>query len=261
MAAIDLVDQVYSLEKDLSDNIMGLPLGPKVRHMYDPVRYAAAPHLLYLRKFCSPTFAPLMLLGMNPGPWGMAQTGVPFGHVGIVRDWLGVSGPVHPPANQHSRRPVLGFSCTRSEVSGSRLWSLLQLLCEGDASALPGFLFLHNYCPLLMLDSAGANVTPADLKVAERRPLERLCDDSLRQLVTLVTVTDIVAVGNYAYEGACRATNELPIKVHKLMHPSPRNPQANKNWESLALQQLGQAGLLHHFSIGSQSQPASGSCS
>ena len=31
-----------------------------------------------------------VFLGMNPGLWGMAQTGVPFGTVSLVRDWMGI---------------------------------------------------------------------------------------------------------------------------------------------------------------------------
>ena len=30
----------------------------------------------------------VVFLGMNPGPFGMAQVGVPFGEVAAVRDWL-----------------------------------------------------------------------------------------------------------------------------------------------------------------------------
>ena len=67
-----------------------------------------------------------LLLGMNPGPWGMAQTGVPFGTVSRVRDWLGIEAPVERPANEHPRRPVLGFGTERDEVSGLRVWGWAQ---------------------------------------------------------------------------------------------------------------------------------------
>ncbi|KAA0194921.1 hypothetical protein HAZT_HAZT005351 [Hyalella azteca] len=226
---------------------MRLSYGDKVQYTYDPIQYASVPHCNYLHMFCSPKPASLMLLGMNPGPWGMAQTGVPFGHVGVVRDWLGVTGEVRKPCNEHPNRTVLGFSCHRSEVSGGRLWSLLKLLCCNNPSVLAKSIFLHNYCPLLYLTSTGTNVTPADLKAAYRRPLESLCDASLHDVVSLLGVTDILAVGNYACNGARRAVAQLPVKVHKLMHPSPRNPLANIDWESAALQQLRQAGLLDRF--------------
>jgi len=42
---------------------------------------------------------------MNPGPWGMAQTGVPFGEINAVKDWLGINAEVDKPQKQHPKRP------------------------------------------------------------------------------------------------------------------------------------------------------------
>ena len=57
---------------------------------------------------------------MNPGPWGMVQTGVPFGEVSLVREWLGIDATIRRPKVLHPDRPVEGFLCQRREVSGSR---------------------------------------------------------------------------------------------------------------------------------------------
>ena len=39
----------------------------------------------------------------NPGPYGMAQTGVPFGEIPAVRDWMGISGLVGKPDPEHPK--------------------------------------------------------------------------------------------------------------------------------------------------------------
>ena len=100
-----------------------LKFKPPVTHVYNPLVYAWAPYEAYLQKFGA-TRKRVVLLGMNPGPFGMVQTGVPFGEVAAVRDWLKIECPVGKPAREHPRRPVTGFACARSEVSGRRLWGL-----------------------------------------------------------------------------------------------------------------------------------------
>ena len=90
-------------------------------HVYNPLDYAWTPYEAYVRRFCA-TSKRVVFLGMNPGPFGMVQTGIPFGEVAAVRDWLQIEGPVVKPAREHSQRLVLGFACTRSVASGRRLW-------------------------------------------------------------------------------------------------------------------------------------------
>ena len=102
-----------------------LKFSPPVTHVYNPLVYARAPHDQYLQRFAA-SKKRVLYLGMNPGPYGMAQTGVPFGEVSMVRDWLGIEAAVKRPADEHPKRPIAGFACTRSEVSGARLWGSLK---------------------------------------------------------------------------------------------------------------------------------------
>ncbi|KAI8425188.1 hypothetical protein MSG28_007012 [Choristoneura fumiferana] len=83
--------------------------------IYNPTLYARQTFEIYIRKYCN-TKKDIMYFGMNPGPWGMSQTGVPFGEIKSVRDWLGIDGPVNKPLNEIKDRPVQGFQCTRTEV-------------------------------------------------------------------------------------------------------------------------------------------------
>src|SRR4051812_27145124 len=136
----------------------GEDFGPAVLYVYNPLRYAWAAHEMYLEKYGA---APkqVLFLGMNPGPFGMAQTGVPFGEVAAVRDWLKIQTPIQKPAREHPKRPVEGFDCPRSEVSGRRLWGLF---AQKFSSADKFFRehFVVNYCPLGFFSESGSNITP-----------------------------------------------------------------------------------------------------
>src|SRR5688572_5881497 len=118
-----IAERLAQAAKTLSHSVQGLRFAPPVTCVYNPLDYAWAPHEAYIRKFAG---APkrVVFLGMNPGPFGMAQTGVPFGEVAAVRDWMGINTAIGQPKQIHRKRPVEGFACVRSEVSGRRLWGL-----------------------------------------------------------------------------------------------------------------------------------------
>src|SRR6266550_515031 len=107
--------------RELSAQVGRLRFAAPVTHIYNPLEYARLAHEEYLAKYGGGKKR-VVFLGMNPGPFGMAQTGVPFGEVAAVRDWLRIDAPVNRPTLEHPRKPVLGFDCSRSEVSGERLW-------------------------------------------------------------------------------------------------------------------------------------------
>ncbi len=116
---------LLAISDDLAAELRGLRFGPPVAHVYNPLEYAREPYRQYLSRYGLPP-RQVVLVGMNPGPWGMAQTGVPFGEVRAVRDWMGIEAPVGQPGRVHPKRPINGFACTRSEVSGRRLWGWAQ---------------------------------------------------------------------------------------------------------------------------------------
>uniref|UniRef100_G1THF7 Single-strand-selective monofunctional uracil-DNA glycosylase 1 n=1 Tax=Oryctolagus cuniculus TaxID=9986 RepID=G1THF7_RABIT len=106
------------LEEELRLNaeLSQLQFSEPVGIIYNPVEYAWEPHRSYVTRYCQGP-KEVLFLGMNPGPFGMAQTGVPFGEVSVVRDWLGVGGPVLSPPQEHPKRPVLGLECPQSEAN------------------------------------------------------------------------------------------------------------------------------------------------
>lgn len=221
--------------------VEGLAFGPPVAHVYNPLAYAIAPYRTYLRRFGSPPRA-CLFLGMNPGPFGMAQTGIPFGEVTAVREWMGIEAPVGRPPNPHPKRPVLGFACPRREVSGLRLWGWIRQSYARPAAFFARF-FVANYCPLMFLTASGANITPDKLKAAEARPLFAACDRALRQTIVHFEAERVVGIGRFAAERAAAALAGLPVAIGVLTHPSPANPQANRGWERRAAAELAAMGI------------------
>jgi len=181
-------------------------------------------------------------VGMNPGPWGMLQTGVPFGEISFVRDWMGIEGQVEQPVKLHPKRPVDGFECTRSEVSGRRLWGWAKDRF-GSAQRFFRDFFVLNYCPLAFFDENGKNITPDKLKAADKTQLFQLCDGALRQTVELLAPDFIVGIGHFAHDRCSAALDELDLTVGRITHPSPANPAANKGWEYIVERELKELGI------------------
>ncbi len=225
----------------LCRDLAPLRFGPPVTHVYNPLEYARRSHDLYLRRF-GDSPRRILFLGMNPGPFGMAQTGVPFGDVASVRGWLGVEAPVTRPAREHPRRPVQGFACPRREVSGERVWGALREH-YGRPERFFAQSFIANYCPLLFLEASGRNRTPDKLPADEREALFAPCDRHLRRLVELLEPRFVVGVGNFAEARAGAALGHAGVELLRIPHPSPANPLAHRNWAGSARRALAARGL------------------
>ena len=221
---------------ELADDVDDLEFGPPVAHVYNPLIYARAAHHAYLN-LAGDRPGRVVLLGMNPGPWGMTQTGVPFGEVAYVRDWLGIDGPVAPPAGQHPKRPILGFDCRRSEVSGRRVWGWAERRFGSPGAFFERFL-IWNYCPLAFLLESGANLTPDRLRAGEKAALFEACDRALRQAVEVLEPRLVVGIGVFAEGRSLRALGDLGVPVGRMLHPSPASPAANRGWEEQAERDL-----------------------
>jgi single-strand selective monofunctional uracil DNA glycosylase len=226
---------------DLVLELRGLRFGPPVTHVYNPLEYAREPYRQYLRLYGRRPKA-VVLVGMNPGPWGMAQTGVPFGEISAVRDWMGIEAPVGQPQRLHPKRPVLGFACSRREVSGQRLWGWAQKNFSKAEVFFKRF-FVANYCPLMFIGNGGINLTPDKLKAADARPLFAACDRALRRTIVYLKPEHVVGIGQFAADRARIAVESLPPKVGGITHPSPANPKANRGWEPIMMHELKALGI------------------
>lgn len=234
-------EELVRISRALGRKVDVLTFAAPVTHVYNPLRYAAALHEAYLRRYgCGPR--PVVLLGMNPGPFGMAQTGIPFGDVTVVRQWLGLEAPVGRPEREHPRRPVLGLECPRGEVSGARLWGWARDRFVTPERFFQQF-FVINYCPLAFLEESGRNRTPDKLPSAERAALFAACDEALRRMVAVLRPRHVVGVGAFATGRAQEALAGLPLMIGTVLHPSPASPLANRGWAERVEQQLAACGV------------------
>jgi single-strand selective monofunctional uracil DNA glycosylase len=224
----------------LAREVDALSFAAPVTHVYNPLRYAAPAHREYLRRYGS-TRKRQLYVGMNPGPWGMAQTGVPFGQIAAVRDWLGIAGAIGRPPVEHARYPVSGFACHRSEGSGERLWgTLAQRYATPDDFFRERF--VANYCPLLFI-AHDRNLVPEKLPRAERGPLLAACDRQLRAMCRALEPEWVIGIGTFAQKRTEEALTGTGINVIGILHPSPASPAANRGWAAHVDAQLARHGL------------------
>ncbi|MCM8612661.1 uracil-DNA glycosylase family protein [Accumulibacter sp.] len=226
--------------RELSLRLSRLSFGPPVSHVYDPLTYAWSGYECYLLRYAA-SARRILFLGMNPGPFGMVQTGVPFGEVAAVRDWLGISVDVAKPVRENPWRPIEGFACARSEVSGRRLWGLFRERFGSPESFFAEH-FVANYCPLAFFDR-GRNLTPDKLPAAEAAPLLAACDDHLRLLVSVLQPAWVIGIGAFAGQQAVAALAGMSVRSGRVLHPSPASPAANRGWAAAATRQMQALGV------------------
>jgi len=236
------VPSLATIAKDLRRELRALEFSPPVAFVYHPLEYAWGPHQEFLERWGS---APkdVVLVGMNPGPWGMAQTGIPFGCVSFVGDWLALRNrDVGRPTIEHPRRRVLGFDCRREEVSGTRLWGWAR-----DRWGTPERFFaarwVTNYCPLLFLDAEGRNLTPDRLRAGELQAVTTPCDRALRRVVESLEARWVIGIGAFAESRIRAACAGHDVTIGRILHPSPASPIANRGWADEASAQLRRLGI------------------
>lgn len=234
-------ESVIAATKRLRAEVDRLTFALPVTHVYNPLNYAWKAHEAYLKKYAT-TQKKVIFLGMNPGPWGMAQVGVPFGEVSLVRDWVKINESVEKPSNEHPKRPIQGFDCQRSEVSGRRLWSLFKDRF-GTAEAFFKDHFVANYCPLVFMEETGRNRTPDKLSKEETNALYEACDVYLREIVDVLKPEWVIGVGAFAENRIKIALEGRGVKIGKILHPSPASPAANRGWAELATKQMVELGI------------------
>jgi single-strand selective monofunctional uracil DNA glycosylase len=232
---------LIEITEQLNKEVQPLKFSSPVTHVYNPLVYALAPYKLYLQRFGTPP-KEVVLVGMNPGPWGMAQTGIPFGETTAVKHWMGIDAQVQAPQNQHPKRPVQGFDCARSEVSGRRLWGWAQKRFKTPDRFFSRF-FVANYCPLQFIESGGRNRTPNQLRVSERKPLLEICDRALRRNIEWLKPKYVIGVGQFAAQRARAALAGHAVSVGSITHPSPANPKANRGWEKIITKEFSEIGI------------------
>ncbi len=240
-ARVDKAAQrVLKAAENLRDAVDSLDFSEVVPWVYNPINYAWEAHKQYIRKYARST-CQVIFLGMNPGPWGMAQTGVPFGQIEAAHEWLGIDGTIGRPPREHPKRKIEGWDCQRSEVSGERLWGLFKAR-YGQPDKFFERHYVANYCPLVFMEESARNVTPDKLPARARTELERVCDQHLSALIAALEPEWVIGVGAWAESCASRVAGDR-LKIGKILHPSPASPAANRDWAGTASRQLHELGI------------------
>jgi len=238
--AVRLAEAAWRLQLALRQ----IEYGPPAAWVYAPWEYAWPLYASYLERYARGR-RPVLWLGMNPGPWGMLQTGIPFGEVAAVRDWMGLSGLVTSPECYQPLRPVHGLECRRSEVSGRRLWGLFASRFETADSFFQRQLVL-NYCPLGFLEDGGRNVTPDKLSSQVRTELQRVCDQHLLEVLEILQPEVLIGIGGFAANCWRRVVTDGgngSRRVVQILHPSPASPAANRDWAGQVTEVLEREGV------------------
>lgn len=241
MSTTGVIKQIASITDNLVDRLGKLRFASPVTHIYNPLVYARKGYDDYVSRFGNSSKS-MIWVGMNPGPFGMVQTGVPFGDVGMVRDWMGIESDVTPPADCHPKRPVLGFACQRGEVSGQRLWGWAKQRFVRPDDFFDR-VFVINYCPLVFMEASGRNRTPDRLPAIEKKQLFQICDHFLRQSIDVYHPRWVIGIGGFAETRIRGALGNPDLKIGRISHPSPASPKANRGWGQLVESELSAMGI------------------
>jgi single-strand selective monofunctional uracil DNA glycosylase len=241
MAKAGTEARILAAARELAARCDAMRFGGAAAYVYNPFTYAHAGYAAYVERYANARRR-VVLVGMNPGPFGMAQTGVPFGHVGYVRDWMKIEAKIDRPAREHPKRPVLGFACTRSEVSGARLWGWAEARF-GTAPAFFRDFMVLNYCPLAFVEESGRNLTPDKLAASERAALFAACDAALAECVEALEPDWLIGVGGFAGGRIAALAASRGLRTGAVPHPSPASPAANRGWNAAMEASLASLGV------------------
>lgn len=233
-------EELKKESKKMIRQLNKLHFASPITHVYNPLVYAWDSYAYYLDTYGA-SKKNALFLGMNPGPFGMAQTGIPFGEIAHVRDWMKVKAKVGKPKMEHPKRPVVGFDCEKSEVSGRRLWGYFSEIYPDPKKFFKNN-FVLNYCPLVFMEESGKNRTPDKLPVSEAEPLNQICDEFLKKAIELFEPKFLIGVGAFAESNFKRVADEGSYFISKILHPSPASPAANRGWKEAAQKQLNTMG-------------------
>ena len=224
-----MIEASSKLRDDVEKFADSLVKEGSVDAVYNPLAYAWEPHRAYL-ELASGGGAKTLLLGMNPGPHGMGQMGIPFAATSVVRKLLKITNlEVGQPRKPHPKRPISGLDWPKEEVSGTRLWGLLANE-YGSAESIFKSVFLLNHCPLMLFSGERAtNITPDKITGPTTKALLERCDEHLREVVDIMQIERVIGVGRYSEKRALNALSGIDISVTTCWHPSPASPLANRN--------------------------------
>lgn len=158
----------------------------------------------------------LLAFGLNPGKYGMSQTGIPFTDVTRAAQ-IGI--PLEPPGVAPvSLRPFL--KSYRVERSSASVYGLLDEVWGSPREGWRAMWALAP-CGLLFLEKEGENVTPADARL-KRDDVLALRLRVIRESVALAKPRGVLLLGQDVARVAADALADQDVLV--VDHPVARGP-------------------------------------
>ncbi len=182
--------EVRRLSDATNDLIPRLDL-PDGQYALNVHSYALAAYEAFLHRWYDDDRARVGAVAMNPGRNGAVQTGIPFSDL----DW---ARRVVPDLDARLDAPPRPLPPGHRETSGRRLiaWAERRF---ATPEAMYDHVLFYITCPLAILaEDPVRNVPIPELRVANRRLVDRLVVDHLPRLVEASGVSGILLLGRYA---------------------------------------------------------------
>ncbi|XP_073819638.1 uncharacterized protein isoform X2 [Musca autumnalis] len=221
--------QFYDLERELNVKLREFSFQ---LHTYNPVVHAAEIHCNYLQKYLDSPKR-ILFVGMNPGRYGALQTGIPFGNITTVKIGMGLKGRITPTPGQRGKIRIRGLEAPEVEhdSSSTRFWRLISELFDGAENYLDLLFekcFVHNFCPLVFIDSDGLNVS---LPYIEPNPrLFAECRKTLGKQITLLKPDLIICIGKFVRSMLSKTRQAKGREILMIEHPSYKNYISADKW-------------------------------
>jgi single-strand selective monofunctional uracil DNA glycosylase len=192
--------------------------------VWNPALYAGKAHAEYLRRF-PPRTGALLALGLNPGPYGMAQTGIPFTDCRTAKGDLGLPGldiPGFAPKDLIARlkKPTGKWRGTY-ERSSLVVYAFLKKAWGGSLKGAYSNWFVGNPCPLLFLEPGGWNVTPAHPKLKKIAGMKELREVAVARFAAVLKPRGIVCLGADVAAAVEEVGEKLVGKDSYVRYPHP----------------------------------------
>ena len=169
------------------------------------------------------------MVGMNPGP---VRDGADGRAVRRRRRWCATSSASRGRSGsrrvEHPRRPIAGFDCHRSEVSGTRFWGWARDRF-GTAERFFERVYVANWCPLVFMEESGRNVRRTSCPPPSARRSSSVCNEALARVAETLARRSSSASAASPSSGRARRS-ATSVRIGRILHPSPASPAANNDW-------------------------------
>ena len=228
---------IIELYKSLNIELDELKFFPPCFYVYNPLSYCFESFKIYF-EYLNTEEEINLFFGINPGPFGMAQTGIPFGDKETVKNYLKIEPKIDIDKipKQHPKKQILGLEVKRVEKSGRIFWGVIKEFYPEKYDFFKSN-FVLNFCPLCFLDEQGRNITPKVLRKEDQIALYKILEIFMLKLFKLIKIKKLIAIGDETFSYLNALNTKL--KIQTIIHPAAyKSPEFIKNEYKIFLKEL-----------------------